>query len=405
MNGPPPPGEPIRLVHCVGSLRVGGAERQLLELIRRLPREQYSQSLVLMRADGAMLDAVRAAGCEVVDLGYEFNPRKWHPLTYYIIARTLWRYVRHLLRRRPHILHARLYWANQLSVLAALQARFLGARVPVVITSRRQLSNYKRGRPLMQRLEDLANRATTAVVANSDAVRRDALAHERLDPMKIRVIYNGVVLEDYHAPDVALLRLEFGIREEEIVIVAVMNLHPYKGHEELIEATRRLVLRGMPLRLLLPGADRGHGEKLAALIRQHGLTERIHLAGERHDIPAFHALADIVVHSSHEEGFSNAILEAMTAGKPVIATNVGGNPEAVRDGENGLLVPVRDVGSLETALARLATDPALRAQLGKASRRRIEAEFSIEGTVRQFDAWYTDLLERRPIAANDGAEP
>jgi glycosyltransferase involved in cell wall biosynthesis len=379
----------LRLVHCIGSMRVGGAERQLSELIRRLPRERFEQSLVLLREEGALLDVVRSTGCEIFSLDYGQRFRSTDPRCYAALLRVLWRYVRFLRRRRPHILHAQLYWANQLSVLAG---RLAG--VPVIITSRLQLSDYKEGRPLLQRLENLANRGTTAIFANSQAVRRDMLEHERVNPNIIKIIYNAVVLDDYHAPDVEPLRREFNIRPDELVLVAVANLHRYKGHEELIRATKALMDRGHRLRLLLPGADRGYRSHLEALVAELGVGDRVHLPGERHDIAAFQALSDIVIHPSHQEGFSNAILEAMTAGKPMIVTNVGGNPEAVRDGENGLLVPPRDAAALQAALERLIGDPELRRRMGEASRRRIEQEFSFDRLVGEFSAWYESLARR-----------
>ena len=370
-------------------MRFGGAEKQLCELICRLPRERFEQSLVLLQGGGPLLGRVRDAGCEVIELNYQARYSKFDPRCYAVLGVALGRYIRHLVHRRPHILHAQLYWANILSVLAGQIAR-----VPVILTSRLQLSHYKEGKPLLQKIENVSNRWTTALFANSEAVRRDVLAHEVVDPAKIKVIYNGVVLEDFNAPDPEPLREEFKIQPGQLVLLAVANLHPYKGHDDLLDAVAQLIPKYPNLRVLLPGRDQGMRRRLEEMIRELKLEGVVQLLGERGDIPRLLALADIVIHPSHEEGFSNSILEGMTAGKPLVVTNVGGNPEAVRDRVNGFVVPARDPAALAGALEKLVSDPALRERMGLASRRRIEEEFSMDKMIERFSDWYETLMRR-----------
>jgi glycosyltransferase involved in cell wall biosynthesis len=134
------------------------------------------------------------------------------------------------------------------------------------------------------------------------------------------------------------------------------------------------------------------GTHLRALARELGLDPVVQFLGERRDVPALLAASDIAVHPSHEEGFSNSILEAMTAGLPLVVTAVGGNVEQVIENENGFLFPPRDAAALAAALEKLLADPALRRRMGEASRRRIETEFSIERTVAGTIAFYERLL-------------
>lgn len=410
--------EPIRLTHCIGTMRLGGAEKQLAELIVRLPRDRYRQTLVLLQGGGPLIARVRDAGCEVIELGYSMKYRVMDPRCYGAMGHAVGRMIRHLRGSRTQILHGQLFWANVLSVGAG---RLAGT--PVVLTSRLQLSDYKQGRPNLQRIENFANRFTTGVFVNSEAVRRDALAREQNLEGKTRLIYNGVVLEDFAegAPDSgathadrAAIRAELGLAPDDIAVIAVANLHPYKGHEDLIRAVAMLragtlslspsaASAGARIRLFLPGRDQGARARLEAVIAELGMAGAATLMGERADIPRLLQAADIVVHPSHQEGFSNAILEAMTAGKPLVVTNVGGNPEAVRDGVNGLVVPARDPDALAAAVGRLAASPELRAQMGAASRRRIEIEFSMTRMIAEFDEWYQQLAagipprSRRPI--------
>ena len=380
------PTEKIRLTHCIGSLRLGGAEKQLVELICRLPRERFEQSLVLVDGGGPLVERVRRAGCEVVELGYMRKFNLLSPTCEWVLFRALFRYLRHLRRSRPHILHAQLFWANILSVLVG---RLAGA--PVILTSRRQLGHFKSGRPFLRMFENLANRWTSAIFANSATVRRDVLAHERVRPELIEIIYNGVDLEAFGRPDPEPARREFQIQPGERVLIAVANLHPYKGHEDLLRAVSQLLPQHPTLRLLLPGRDQGAQARLKGLIRDLKLEGRAQLIGERKDIPALLTLAEIVIHPSHQEGFSNSILEAMAAGKPLIVTDVGGNPEAVRDGENGLVVPARNPATLAKAVDRLLRDDELRRRMGAASRRRVEEEFSMDHMIERFQEWYIAL--------------
>lgn len=383
------PGERIRLVHCIGTMRMGGAERQLAELIRRLPADRFEQSLVLFKDGGSLLEEVRRIGCPVVflDYGRKFNPID--PRWYACAGRALGSYIRHLRDRRPHIVHGWLYWANILSVVAGL-----AARTPVILTARRQLADHKAGRPMLQKIENWANRHTDAVLVNSEAVRRDVLAHEKINPAMLHRIYNGVVLEEFAAADPEPLRREFGLEPDSQVIVYVANLHYYKGHEELVRAVALLKDKYPRLRALCPGRNAGALEFLQGLCAELGVADRIFFPGERKDISAFFALADIAVHPSHQEGFSNSILEAMTAGKPMVVSNVGGCPEAVLEGVNGFVTPPQDAASLAGALDRLLADDALRSRMGQAARERIESEFAIERTVEQYVEFYEKILSK-----------
>lgn len=384
------PQEKIRLVHCIGTMRLGGAEKQLAELICRLPRERFEQSLVLVQGGGPLIERVKQAGCEVITLDYNQKFSKFDPRCYGAMGYALGQFVRHLRQRRPHILHAQLYWANILSVLAGQMAR-----VPVILTSRLQLSHYKEGRPLLQKIENAANRWTTAIFANSEAVRQDAMKYEKVAPEKIKIIYNGVVLDDFEQPDPEPLRREFAVQPGELVLTAVANLHPYKGHDDLLRAVAMLRPKYPHLRAILPGRDQGMRARLEALIKELKLESAAQLIGERKDVPRLLALADVVIHPSHEEGFSNSILEAMAAGRPLVVTAVGGNPEAVLEGENGFVVPPRSPEALAEAIEKLVSDAELRERMGKASRRRIETEFSMDRMIERFTAWYEELAARK----------
>ncbi len=376
----------IRIVHCIPDMSVGGTEGQLAELIGRLPRDRFDQVLVLVKRGGSLLGCVRDAGCRVVELGYAVEGGRFDLRGRLALGRALARYRQELRAFRPDIVYAQLFWANLLSVAVG---RLAG--VPTIITGRRALSRGDQDRSWMRHAQNLANRFTTSVVANSEAVRRDVLAHERVRPEIVTVIPNGVALEPYARERPESVRRQLGVPDGSVVLVTVASLHAVKGHVDLLRAAARLRERHPDLRLLLPGRDAGMLPRLREMVRELGLERRAMLLGERSDVPRLLAAADVVVQPSHEEGFSNAVLEGMSAGRAVVATAVGGNPEAVRDGIDGLLVPPRDPVALAAAIDRLASDPELRRRMGKSARERVEAEFSMDRMVQRFAAWCESL--------------
>jgi glycosyltransferase involved in cell wall biosynthesis len=190
-------------------------------------------------------------------------------------------------------------------------------------------------------------------------------------------------------------RARLGVAADATVALYVANLLSYKGHEVLLEAMRTIVDRAPGAKLLLAG-EGPMRDAIEAKRRALGLDKNVVLLGVRSDVPALLAVADLVVHPSFQEGFSNAILEAMAAAKPVVATAVGGNPEAVVDGETGILVPPHDPVALANAMERLINEPVLAKKMGEAGRQRVIQEFRIEDAVARYAALYERLVAAQP---------
>jgi glycosyltransferase involved in cell wall biosynthesis len=175
------------------------------------------------------------------------------------------------------------------------------------------------------------------------------------------------------------------------VAVCVSNFFEYKGHQDLLKALDRLSGKLPELTCVMIGRDAGSLDATRALAGDLGILPRIRFAGLRTDVPDFLRAADLFVHPSHQEGFSNAILEAMAAGLPVVACDVGGNPEAVVDGETGRLVPPRNPERLAAAMAELLGDEGKRRTMGEAGKRRAEERFSLGRMVAEVEAMYESL--------------
>jgi glycosyltransferase involved in cell wall biosynthesis len=384
--------KPAAVAYILPRLEMGGTEKHVRDLVSRLDRSRFAP-LVIATSEGGVLEAEFARmDVPVHVIGYKEASRRIPggaarlPAAWSAVGTTAG-----ILRRtRAALVHACLPAANVFGAIAGTLAR-----TPRIIVGKRALCRYKQGRPTLSLLEDLANLLANAVLVNSRAVAEEVRRHERFLGRKIRLVYNGVDGADTPPePSAPLSQLcpEFSPPPGAAAVLCVANLFRYKGHADLVEAARIVAGAHPDVRFLLVGRDAGEEEALRARIAALGLARHVHLAGPRDDVPALMAAADLLVHPSHEEGFSNVILETMAAGKAVVATAVGGIPEAVVDGETGILVPPRDPERLAGAVLSLLRDPERARAMGSAGRRRVLAHFPLKGMVREIEEMYEDLL-------------
>jgi glycosyltransferase involved in cell wall biosynthesis len=229
-------------------------------------------------------------------------------------------------------------------------------------------------------------------MVNSDAVRREVEQTELHQEGKFRRIYNGVgPISAWTPEEIASFRAREGLPLRGPVLVCVSNFFAYKGHEDLVAAVAKVAEDFPDATYVLIGRNAGALEGTRALAEDLGVLPRIRFAGPRADVFDFLRAADLFVHPSHQEGFSNAILEAMAAGLPVVACDVGGNPEAVADGETGRLVPPRCPEELAEAISELLGDEGKRRAMGEAGKRRAEERFSLGRMVAEIEAMYESL--------------
>ena len=268
-----------------------------------------------------------------------------------------------------------------MNLYGTLAGRLAG--VPVVATVHGKNYYAEAGRRIAAMR--LLPRLGASVVAVSNDIR-DYLERE-LGVHPVRVIPNGIDVARYAGRDRAAARRALGIDPAARVIGAVGNLYAVKGHAVLLEAVA--ALRDPRLQVVIAG--RGAEEEA---LRRHaqalGLGERLHLLGFREDVPLLLAAFDIYALPSFSEGQSLALIEAMAAGLPIVASRVGGNPELIADGEHGLLAPPGDAPGLAAALRRLVAAPELARALGAAAAARARLEFSLEAMVRRYRMLYAE---------------
>jgi glycosyltransferase involved in cell wall biosynthesis len=289
------------------------------------------------------------------------------------------------------------------------------------VMSRLSLNFYKDSHKVIAWLErNVLHQRVDIAIGNSKLIL-DELAEEGVARSKLRLLYNGVDPEPFVRAegDRDLAREAFGIAEDAYVMVAVGNLHEYKGHADLIDACA-LVRDRMPddWRLIIGGRDqRGNRAVLERQIAELGLASNVRLLGACENVAQLLKAGDVFVQPSHHEGLPNAIIEAMAASLPVVGTTVGGIPEAVipengqapttvpgsdasaaddselgADATTGWLVPPHDPDALGRALLEAAADPLLRAEMGVRAVARVQAQFSLDHSVAAYMAIYRELL-------------
>lgn len=369
----------MRIALLIGSMREGGAEGQLVLHARELKARGHEVAIMLLHPEGARLPGLRAEGFLIfpVDLP-RFRPI-WNPLPWLQLVGRWWRTGAFLRSWRPDVLHAWLFWAH---LWAWLTLPLAGRRVPLITSRLGTPTRDSRGRRFLA-VESRINRRASAVWANSEGVARDVAALEKnLPPGSPVVIRNGLPIESLLAAPTADLRALFPeLADARLVAIHVASLIPVKAHDVLLQAWDEVRRTDPGVKVLCVGADGGLRQKLEAQRDSLGLTRHVIFAGPRPDVPSLIKGADLGILCSHREGLSNAMLEYMILGKPIICTDVNGTREAVTPDVDGLVVPTADPTALAAAILRLAKDAELRARLGATAAENTRTRFGLASMV------------------------
>lgn len=374
-----------KVFFLVDSLNVGGTETQAVELATRLSPERYKVTLGCLRARGPLLEKLAGSAVSVREFypngGFDSLDGMYQMLRLAVFLR----------RSGFQIVHTHDLYSNLLGIPAAVIAR-----VPVIISSRRDLAHfdwYQTGRRVwLRRLQSLS----TAVLTNASAIREALLDEDHFAPQKVRVIHNGVDVDRFGRGSRDRDWLMPGGGHEKWVVL-VGNMHSdVKGHPWLIAAAAAITREFPEARFVLVGDGAGKKD-FERQVAELGLGKHFSFLGRRGDVPRILGCCDIAVLPSRAEGLSNAVLEYLAAGLPTVASRVGGNAEIVEDGKTGLLVPPQDSSALAEALLRLIRDPDFAARLGKNGREYVASHFSFQRMIENTDQLYTELLRSRGV--------
>lgn len=378
----------LRIAYVINELVVGGTQTHLRQVLTLLDRRGFEPGLVCLSGRGALLDDIRALGVPIwtpaLDHGFRGLGLAWR------IAQT----VKVFRNVRPDIVHCYLLRGNFVGAVAARLAR-----VPVVLCSTRGCHELHGANLLAAKI---GNALADRVMVNAQAVRAFIIEHEGCPQEKIFVIPSGIDTDRFQRRPGADFKARIGILPDRTVVGTVTRQRIRKGVVEFLEALAKVRQRFPKVHGVIVGEVSETGE-LQEVMQSLGLKEHLTLTGRREDMPEVLSAFDVYVLSSHDEGMSNALLEAMAMELPVAATDVGGTGEVVANGESGLLVPPKDPDSLAAALEVILSRPDLGAAMGKVGRRIVEEKFSARSMVQDMERVYRELVQGQSLGGRWGA--
>jgi glycosyltransferase involved in cell wall biosynthesis len=373
---------PIKILHIMTRLPVGGVENQLLSILRNYDKSKLSPLVCSLSDKGQIGEEIERDGIEVVclnKLGHKFN---WS------IVKDICSLIkeRNIKAVRTHQYHANLYGR-----LAAHRAG-----VPCVVASIH--NTYTRDKKFHRRLINrFLARFTDRIVAVSGKVRDDILMYDHIPSDKVEVIHNGVDIDIFSNKDGKVKKSEFGIQEDAVVIGTVGRLAEAKGQRYLLEALAVLKDRFPMVRLLIAG-DGPLRKDLEGYAETLGIKQNVLFLGIRRDIPALLSVMDIFVLPSLWEGLPNALLEAMAGSRPIIATDIPSFREIIDSKDVGILIPPGDSAALAEALRVLLEDRNKREAMGRNAKQRCSLLFDIKAVVSAYTGLFENILKGKENA-------
>ena len=358
-----------RVVVLIKGLGIGGAERLISEAVAFWDQDRYDYKVAyLLPWKDQLVPQITAAGVQVDQIG---NGR---------VGIKTWRRLRAYLKEaRPDLVHAHL-------PITGILAR-LAARAPVIYTEHNVVTSYRQPTRLLNRLTYGRN---CRLIAVSGAVADSVSGYPGPDPI---VVPNGVAVS-VSDEDRRAARDELGISDTTLMIIHVGNIRPHKGHSNLIAATAKLKETLDDFVVVSIGGEKSDGDlaRIQDEAARAGVDDVFRALGRRENALSFVAASDVMANPSDHEGLPLAILEAMSLGKPVVATAVGGVSSVIDSGVNGLLVPAADSAALADSLRDLANDRELRSRLGGRAREDALAKHGLEAMVRAAEGIYDEVL-------------
>lgn len=358
------------------SKNLGGGERIALKLAAFLPQYGYRASILTFSADPATT-AFESAPCPV----YLLPLHRTYDLTAIKGAFTLRRFLKQQnIKIVQTFFESSDIWAGFVTRTLSNAKLIWSRRDMGILRSRKHEVAYR----LMAGLPD-------AVFAVSELVRQHCIDEDGIAPDRVETIYNGLDLASWSTPP------HTANRSAQLLVTTIGNIRHVKGHDIFIKAAAAIAPQFPNVCFSIAGGvlEPTYFEELQSLVRTLNLGDRFQFAGGVTNLHEHLSAANIFVLPSRSEGFSNAIVEAMAASLPVVATNVGGNAEAVQDGVSGFIVPSEDPQALAAAIMQLLSDPAKAQAMGIAGKQRVVEKFTIEAMMKQTTATYTRLLTQK----------
>lgn len=375
------------------TLAIGGTEKHLSYILPLLKKQGWRIRILTLtvQVENDLVNYMRESGIKVNTypkiLSFNFLPKTIRNIIRnYVNFARLWF---DFLWDRQSLTH---FFSPRAYLIGGIAAKF-SFNSSIMVMSRRSMNYYQKKHPFLLRIEQWLQQRTTVILANSQAVLQQLAAEEKIPLPKLGLIYNGINFPVITAQESLALRTQLNLDKDYFIITMVANLIAYKGHHDLLTALAVIKQElGQKWVCLCVGRDDGILQQLQDYADSLGLGAHILWLGARQDVPLLLSISSVKVLCSHEEGFSNALLESMACGIAPIVTAVGGNAEAVIDKQSGLVVQPQQPGALAAAILDLYKNPVKRQQYGQNAMLRVNELFSLERCVTQYDELYSNLL-------------
>ncbi|MEW6066683.1 MAG: glycosyltransferase [Nitrospirota bacterium] len=375
--------QPINILHVIPKLSVGGVENQLALVLRKYDRTKFCPFVCCLSDKDTIGKEIETNGIEVVYLNRLKHKFDWKIVKDIYKLIQLW----NIKIVRTHQYHANLYGR-----LAAWLAR-----VPCIVASVHNV--YTIDKKIHRRIINKCFAGfTDKIIAVSNAVKRDIIRYDRVPEDKIMVIYNGKEIDSFLNIK-ENIRTELGISPEIPVIGTVGRLTPQKGQKYLIEAISKLKNK-FPGMVLLIAGDGPLKQKLEKYSEMLGLSEDIKFLGTRRDIPAILSAMDIFVLPSIWEGLCNALIEAMAAGKPIIATDIQPNKEIISSERLGMLIPPENSDAIASSIELLLNNKGIAENMRELSRKKVALDYNINTSIQKYESLFEEILKGKGWSAN-----
>jgi len=369
----------IKILIIIGALDIGGAEGQVYELAKGLDKQRFELVICSLVNHGVYIPKIRQLGIRVETITERM---RYVPLN-------LHRLIQLIKQEKFDIVHNVLFTSELFGTFAAKYGK-----VPVIINSIRSMGflRYKNRRPIKKMLYNVSD----ITIANSNLLKNTLIAYNLANEHKIKVIYNGVDTDKFSQRSISTSLADgnrsFNIPSRDIRVVgAVASLTPVKNHICLLHAIPS-ILEEVPKTIFLIIGNGALKPMLEKESRDLQIRKNIFFTGNRDDTANLLAAMDLSVLCSVREGFANVILESMACGTPVIASNVGGNGEAVQHGVSGFLFESNAHLELADRVKKLLREEVLRQQMGIAARQRVTEYFSLQKMLTQYHGLYDSLM-------------
>ncbi len=378
----------LKLRIVIVTLEIGGAEVHLSQVLPALAEKGWSIELIILTQKLTLINKFNHKNIKIhypSPKNYKNIPKNIKKILklaeiFCFLCKILW-------KDSNIITHFFLPEAYIFGMFAAKLTRYHGP----LLMSRRSLNNYQRKYPFIGKIEREFHKHCHLILSNSKAIQHQLITEENVPLKKTALIYNGVDEKRFTVRDKISLRKKLGYLNDQFIIICVANFIPHKGHMDLINGLSQIKDK-LPVdwKTLLVGKERknGYTQSLKEIIKQTNLSKNVFFIEDCDESSPFLLASDLGILPSHHEGFSNAIIEMLAAGLPVIATHVGGNPEAVIHEKNGLLIRPHCPDDIAHSILHFAKDENLRKKYGEHNYQVFLNNYTLNTCVEEYEKVY-----------------